>query len=248
MIHGLANSHGTSWHKPPGWGAPHFNVSRSVDVKPPAGTENYTGSGDIFTYGVGGWSCGRYTPAGGFWCSNQSSGGGSGWELMVPGAPLFPVGLELDGSIWGGEGGVLAKAGVPDPSTWASKSGAVIETWTNGWSTTFWEVTDITQGAGENSTFVFGGTGGQQSGRGFHIDPPSDGPNIGPINTEGGWKIENAHELLDAPEEFFYDAQAKKIYLQPNATASGLGCPPAEAAAAGGGLRARAAVGPPWRW
>ena len=33
------------------------------------------------------------------WCSNNSNGGGSGWELMVPGAPLFPVGLQLDGSV-----------------------------------------------------------------------------------------------------------------------------------------------------
>ena len=58
----------------------------------------------------------------------------------------------------------------------------VIETWTNGWSTTFWEVDDIAANAGPggynggpndgpNATFVFG-NGGQQSGRGFHIDPP----------------------------------------------------------------------------
>ena len=45
MEHGLAQSHGTSWLKPEGWGSPGFNISRTVDVKPPAGTENYTGSG-----------------------------------------------------------------------------------------------------------------------------------------------------------------------------------------------------------
>ena len=220
MEHGLAQSRGTEWHKPPGWGAPGFNVSHSVTVVPPNGTENFTGTGDIFTYGVGGWSCGRYTPAGGFWCSNQSSGGGSGWELMVPGAPLFPVALELDSSVWGGKAGVLTQAGVPDPTKWKSKSGAVIETWTNGWSTTFWEVTDIQGEPGGNSTFVFGGAGGQQTGRGFHIDPPSDGPNHGPINTEGGWKIENAMELLDADEEFFFDPATKMLYLKPNTTSA----------------------------
>eukprot|EP01047_Picozoa_sp_COSAG01_P054913 COSAG01_NODE_6055_length_3878_cov_1.602805_2_plen_526_part_00 len=208
MEHGLAQSHGTSWHKPPGWGDDGFNVSRTVNAMPPNGTEPFDGTGNYFTYGVGGWSCSRYSPAGGFWCSNQSSGGGSGWELMVPGAPLFPVALELDSAVWGGEGGLLAKAGVPDPSTWQSQAGAVIETWTNGWSTTFWEVTDITGGAGRNSTFVFGGAGGQQSGRGFHIDPPCAHDPSGkqcrdsqPISTEGGWKIENAiviaHTVID---------------------------------------------------
>ena len=92
--------------------------------------------------------------------------------------------------------GPMGSAGVPPPSSWKNKSGAVVETWTNGWSTTFWEVTDIVQPGAGNTTFVFGGSGGQQSGRGFHIDPPSDGPNHGPIQTEGGWKIENAIELL----------------------------------------------------
>jgi hypothetical protein len=51
-------------------------------------------------------------------------------------------------------------------------------------------VDDITS-EGTNSTFVFG-NGGQQSGRGFHIDPPTTPPKDLPINTEGGWKIENA--------------------------------------------------------
>ena len=148
----------------------------------------------IQTYGVGGTMCERYTPAGGFWCSNASTGGGSGWELMVPGAPLFPVGLRLDADFT--KEGPMGSAGVPPPSSWKNKFGAVVETWTNGWSTTFWEVTDIVQPGAGNTTFVFGGSGGQQSGRGFHIDPPSDGPNHGPIQTEGGWKIENAIELL----------------------------------------------------
>ena len=61
-----------------------------------------------------------------------------------------------------------------------------------------------------------GGAGGQQSGRGFHIDPPSDGPNHGPISTEGGWKIENAIELLDQEEEYFFDEASRTLYLRPN--------------------------------
>ena len=85
----------------------------------------------------------------------------------MPGAPLFPVSLEIDvAKVFGST--------VVDPSTWVNKSSAVIETWTNGWSTTFWEVDDIASNSGpggRNATFVFG-NGGQQSGRGFHIDPP----------------------------------------------------------------------------
>jgi hypothetical protein len=188
MEHGLAPTVGTTWLKPPGWGQPGYNVSRSETYLPAAGEEpggpEAAGScGEAFTYGVGGTMCERYTPAGGFWCSNASTGGGSGWELMVPGAPLFPVGLMLDADFTAE--GPMGAAGVPPPSTWKNKTGAVVETWTNGWSTTFWEVTDITKaGSGGNTTFVFGGAGGQQSGRGFHIDPPSDGPNHGPIQTE----------------------------------------------------------------
>ena len=143
---------------------------------------------------------------------------------MVPGAPLFPVGLMLDADFTAE--GPMGAAGVPPPATWRNKTGAVIETWTNGWSTTFWEVTDITADGG-NTTFVFGGAGGQQSGRGFHIDPPSDGPNHGPISTEGGWKIENAIELLDQEEEFFFDEASRTLYLRPNATGAETAPPPA---------------------
>ena len=68
-------------------------------------------------------------------------------------------GLSVPTSAWHG-------AGVPPPSAWATKSttGAspVIETWTNGWATTFWEVGSI-----DNETLKFS-AGGQQIGRGFH--------------------------------------------------------------------------------
>ena len=89
MEHGLAPTQGTTWLKPPGWGQPGYNVSRSETFKPaagaePGGPEAAGSSGEVFTYGVGGTMCERYTPSGGFWCSNASTGGGSGWELMVP--------------------------------------------------------------------------------------------------------------------------------------------------------------------
>eukprot|EP00656_Telonema_subtile_P008208 TRINITY_DN13842_c0_g1_i3.p1 TRINITY_DN13842_c0_g1~~TRINITY_DN13842_c0_g1_i3.p1 ORF type:complete len:426 (-),score=74.82 TRINITY_DN13842_c0_g1_i3:52-1329(-) len=182
MEHSLLQQQNTTWLKPPGWGSPGFNLSRTAFLEAPTAAGN-AGGASHYTYGVGGWSCGRYTPSGGFWCSNQSSGGGSGWELMVPGAPLFPVGLSVGDDVF---------VGVPNPCDWESPSGAVIETWTNGWATTFWEVDDIVR-SGPNCTFVFG-NGGQQTGRGFHVDPVNPGGH-GPINTEGGWKVENAFEL-----------------------------------------------------
>ena len=159
------------------------------------------------------------------------------------------------------------------------------------------QVTDIT-GAQNTSTFVFGGAGGQQTGRGFHIDPPTTPPQVQaacrepfnstpmgvnsasfahlhvrrtthdappwgarageltksrnkypperhyrstqerylperhyrrrsicyrsicgqdlPINTEGGWKIENAIELLDADSEFHFDTNTRTLYLAYN--------------------------------
>ena len=93
----------------------------------------------------------------------------------------------------------------------------MIETWTNGWSTTFWTVGDIIS-SGVNQTFVFSG-GGQQSGRGFHVDPPNPTPWKRPMEA-GAWKIENAIELLDAPEEWFFDEKTRSLYIIVNGTSS----------------------------
>lgn len=127
----LLGGTGVTWLKPPGWGVngSHFNLSTTVWLDSPSSDQAAGGAGTHFTYGLGGWSCGRYTPAGGFWCSNQSSGGGSGWELMVPGAPLFPVGVTVRDDTW-------AKAfdpqlRPPNPASWKNKSSAVRNTATS---------------------------------------------------------------------------------------------------------------------
>ena len=52
-----------------------------------------------------------------------------------------------------------------EPSTWKKKNTAVVETWTNGWSTTFWQVDDIIHDQGGNSSTLVFGNGGQQSGQ-----------------------------------------------------------------------------------
>lgn len=59
-------------------------------------------------------------------------------------------------------------------------------------------------GSSANLTFSYGG---YQEARG------------GPINGGTHWYIENALPLLDAPGEWFYDADAGELYLWPNGTA-----------------------------
>eukprot|EP00947_MAST-08B_sp_MAST-8B-sp1_P006565 g6565.t1 len=129
--HSLLSQGSSVWEKPVGWGTdPAFKVSKTVFLEKPAGDRAAGKCGDFFTYGVDGATCDRYTPAGGFWCSANSSGGGSGWELMVPGAPLFPVALTLntsapatDPGFWAA--GQFAGQAPPDPMTWRNKTGAI---------------------------------------------------------------------------------------------------------------------------
>eukprot|EP00041_Stephanoeca_diplocostata_P002685 m.29155 g.29155 ORF g.29155 m.29155 type:complete len:175 (+) comp13685_c0_seq1:224-748(+) len=169
---GFPASKGTEWLTPAPWAA----AARTVflfepnDMAHHAGGTNTSGCGVHFTYGVGG-PCDRYDPPGGYLCSANASGGGFGWDTMVPGAPLFPTALRVPTSAW-------TQAGVVDPSQWqtSTQTGAkpIIQTWTNGWCTTFWEVDNITSNdndtsASTNAANVMGfGRGGQQTGRGFH--------------------------------------------------------------------------------
>ncbi len=208
---GLWSPEGTVWTKPNPWPAPATTVflqSPNDAIHHAGGTPTGTGGcGTHFTYGLGG-VCDRYTPQGGYLCSKYATGGGFGWEEMVPGAPSFPVGLSVPGD-------AFKQAGVPPPAEWASinETGAkpVVETWTNGWCTTFWEVDSIRSGQG-NMTF---GRGGQQTGRGFHAD--NNDPS-GPITDAGPWFVENALELLDQPEEWFYAPKTRTIYVYLNET------------------------------
>ena len=40
--------------------------------------------------------------------------------------------------------------------------------------------------------------------------------------TAGNWMIENALELLDAPNEYYHDAAAGKLYMWPNGAATSM--------------------------
>ena len=221
------------WLKPSDWGPslPASKRSDTVYVESPSAPFDRTGS--HYTYGVAegetfdAKACSRFTPQGGFWCSSNSSGGGSGWEQMVPGAPLFPTGITVVNV-----SAVFGAVDVADPTTWYNKSGAVIETWTNGWSTTFFTVGSILaseededadaaavkggQAKERNATFVFSG-GGQQTGRGFHVDPPDPAPWLRPME-QGQWKVENAIELLDEAEEWFFESATSTLYIVANAS------------------------------
>jgi len=205
-----------TWEKPTPWSS----SASSVYVETPNADEIHAGDcGTHFTYGIGG-PCDRYSPAGGYLCSANATGGGFGWEQMVPGAPLFPVGLQYNTTVFTDER-------VPPPSEWNTPKDTgttpILQTWTNGWCTTMWEFEpEQPKQSSENESSLGSEIlrlkftkGGQQTGRGFHIESfnPKDR-----LNTEGGWRVENALELLDQPEEFFYAPNTKKLYLFYNGT------------------------------
>ena len=85
----------------------------------------------------------------------------------MPGSPLFPIGLEFPESL-------LTNAGVPAASTWTGGSragaGTIVQRWTNGWCTTMWETDSMSVDKGAGTVKLLFGKGGQQTGRGFHID------------------------------------------------------------------------------
>ena len=142
----------------------------------PNSSEVHAGfSNAFFNYGLGG-PCDRYGEQGGYVCSANASGGGFGWETMVPGAPLFPVGVSVPDSLF--REPTKHGAAVAPPSEWAgaTATGAspIVQTWTNGWATTMWEVGGVTgypAAGGKPAGTTMGFTkGGQQTGRGFHSE------------------------------------------------------------------------------
>ena len=57
--------------------------------------------------------------------------------------------------------------------------------------------------------------GGWQGGRGWKVDHAEMNKPDGQYLIAGSWKIENAKELLDDANEYFFDTDAKKLYLWP---------------------------------
>ena len=90
---------------------------------------------------------------------------------------------------------------------YASANGTHIFAWRPGhWYTWMFEVGLSTIGPNASDTsFLFSG-GGNQGGEGS--------------DTAGEWFIENVLEELDAPNEFFFSAEERKLYLYYNGTAA----------------------------
>jgi hypothetical protein len=86
------------------------------------------------------------------------------------------------------------------------------------WFTLQWQVA----GVGVNGTLEFAPGGGTQGSEGW----------VHPDGVTGAWAAENAIELLDFPNEFFYDAEAEMLYYAPNTTAVGGGAAAAAEVAA----------------
>ena len=221
----LDGSGDTVWIKPAGWAkgkngtAP--DIATTHELKTPNGTVLHAGKcGAYWSYGVGG-PCARYAEGGAYTCSKKACGGGYGWEQMVPGSPLFPSGVSFNASLFNG---------AVSPANWSTAAEVgttpLVQTWTNGWCVTMWDVEHLHAPPGEHVTLKFG-KGGQQTGRGFHIE--SRKPS-GALDTEGGWRVENVLELLDAPEEWFFNNKTRELHLFHNESCFGKGSTPNDVA------------------
>ena len=97
---------------------------------------------------------------------------------------------------------------LPAAAARANLSHAVAQVWSaTGWATTMWEVASHDP---ETQTIRWG-KGGFQDARA--------------ANQGAAWYLENAFEFLDAPNEYYYSAETKQLYLYYNGT----GMPPPDA-------------------
>ncbi len=164
---------------------------------------NYTRSDSAQGYfqqgkiGVGGDCARRFTPQASYWCSNSSQGGG-------PGPYSAPVGMTMSN-----DGTSLPHTPYSSPSAGRT---ALVHSWRAGrWFSWVFQSDSLSFDAATNkTTFNFSlAVGGNQGSRG------------GDAGQEVF--IENVLDELDAPGEFFYDADAKQLYLWHNASG---GTPP----------------------
>lgn len=68
--------------------------------------------------------------------------------------------------------------------------------------------------------------GGWQGGRGWQVDGSKINSTDGDYLLAGGWMLEGALELLDAPNEYFWDPATHTLFLWPNATTRSAPTPP----------------------
>jgi hypothetical protein len=170
--------------------------------------------GGLFTIGHGGGRCDDLLSGVAYWCGQH-----------------IPRG---DNYLHNGPGGLRhTTPGVLPPIE--DPKGLVVHMWADSpaneigpWFTLQWQVA----GVGVNGTLEFAPGGGTQGSEGW----------LHPDGVAGAWAVENALELLDAPNEFFYDAEAEMLYYAPNTTSAAAAATATTTAAGDGG--AVAAVPP----
>ena len=166
-----------------------------------------------------------YGPMGNYFCGNSSAGGWVGFDdprgqNRAQGlSPAMPVGFDYDPEAY------------PFLKTMQDPAGAVMHVWRDqGWFVNMFEVAShdpkseavefaMVTGRDGKTKHV---KGGWQGGRGWQVNASAinstkDDPHDYLLADQ--WMIENVKEALDAPNEWWFDAKARKLYLIPNATA-----------------------------
>ena len=241
-IHKANTTYIQSWTNPQNWTAPlPTGTAETVTVADPNRLED-TGAFGYYTIGTGG-PCAVYSPPESYWCSNRTSGGGA-FPFRVPSGVALQPGTVPGMEDWADPVGDGAVFNVWRPARWPVEIGkrflqricsrtmmdcvapppsrsihprpldavacdllfmltcAILMTSSTRRSNWMFKTSNYDK---DSRNFTFGG-GGFQGARGS--------------NFGGDFFIENIRELLDAPNEFFYDKRDSKLYLVFNASAA----------------------------
>lgn len=183
-----------------------LNLTKTANYtfEPDAPRRNDTAQGffQAFKIGVGGDCAMRFTPQAGYWCSDDSQGGG-------PGPYSAPVGMTVTN-----ESTSLPHTPYGASAKLASQDGMLVHTWRAGrWFSWVMQTEGLPQYDPQSGTTTFDFSlevGGNQGSRG------------GDAGQE--FFVENVFDELDSPGEFFYDASPPgaasmpAIWLWHNAT------------------------------
>ncbi len=201
---------------------PHYQCGKSVNLTFPAPKSEWHGMYQDYTVGVGG-SCEVYDPPWSPWCSGQFY-----LERQFPEMHTrHPSGITT--------------AALPN-APYAKPAGATVHAWRPGhWYTWMFQVQSYNASSSSSSSSSNGGGGSSEDsastdvdgsssligGGGSYIFSTDKGGNQGGEGSEsaGEWWIEGMKEDLDAPNEYWYDEEAKELYFYYNGT----GTPPTEA-------------------
>ena len=136
----------------------------------------------------------------GYWCAMQPPRGQCWDKEKNAGSGCVQTHMSPDGVVF------------PRALAYATVAGMEVHAWRGGgrWFTQRWNVSHLVR---DNATLIFDPRTGGQGGEG--------------MTSAGQWWVENVLEECDAPEEFFFDAAAQKLYYNFNGSAGAK--PPAQA-------------------